>query len=1027
MAASVWFCPGCGRPRTWLREQLQQEAQRTGVPYLTLLAQARDEAAGARDLSHQLELVRDEVRALAERIERLESRAGISAAPAPAEPASPEAVSLAKEELLPRVEPDLPVAEPLAAAPAIPAVPMLPEIPPAPEAGAWPATEEHAGAPTRPSRTLPDVEEVLSGRVLAWTGGLALLLGAVFFLSLAFSRGWIGPTARVSIGLVAGAVSVAGGGWFFERRERLFGHVLLAVGLGVLDMALLAGTRLYDLFAVELGLLGTLLSAVAAAAIAVRADSQVVAGYGLTAALVAPPLLGASPNGATIAFVAAVLVGTTGIALYRYWRWLPPLAFLLSAPQLADWVTSDPPVGPALVAVAGFWTLHALAAGGEEFRVRRSLLRSTSATLLLANAAYVVWAGFTLLSGDLDEWRGTFLAGVAFAHLALSGWFLWSEGDAHPFGMLAFGTGLAALSIAVPVQFGGPVVPIAWAAEAAALAWVYTRLGNRYSAGAGLLLAAGAVGHLLAFEYPLAALADERDTRYPFLNAEGLTLAFLLGAAVVAGWFLRGRMVRALLATAGLLLVIYALPFELSGVALVGAWSAVYVAAVGAPRLPFLRERGEGAAGSLYPTLRGRETLVPAALAATAAIGHVLGIDAPLDQVGSAVQPAWPFVDGRTLAVAFLAVAALLAGALVANRWVLRGSGVAAAGFIAYLMPFELEADWTVVAWAVVAAGAYGVAAWDRRGFTLYVAAAGALVGAGALVVLDRIATVEQLTGELAQPIHTPFWSEPTLAVGALVGALLAGFLLHRAHPIAPYLAAAAAGFAAYLMPFELGDATVVVAWSAITLLLGALARRQPAGREIYLAAAGAVFALGLLKTLIVVAPPERLAVDAVSAVDHPLLWSGATLALTALIAPLAVAYWWNRGRPRVRWLAVGAGALAVYLLSVGLVDEFQRRVGGETALEELQKQAQAALSILWAVLGGAVFVGGIARRVAAGRLFGLALLGLATAKVFIVDLASLDAAYRVLSFIGLGLLLLASSWAYQHWMPRAGGGDPSE
>lgn len=84
--------------------------------------------------------------------------------------------------------------------------------------------------------------------------------------------------------------------------------------------------------------------------------------------------------------------------------------------------------------------------------------------------------------------------------------------------------------------------------------------------------------------------------------------------------------------------------------------------------------------------------------------------------------------------------------------------------------------------------------------------------------------------------------------------------------------------------------------------------------------------------------------------------------------------------------------------IAPGLVDEFQRRVGGETALEELQKQAQAALSILWAVLGGAVFIAGIARRVAAGRLFGLALLGLATAKVFIADLASLDAAYRVLS-----------------------------
>jgi uncharacterized membrane protein len=109
-------------------------------------------------------------------------------------------------------------------------------------------------------------------------------------------------------------------------------------------------------------------------------------------------------------------------------------------------------------------------------------------------------------------------------------------------------------------------------------------------------------------------------------------------------------------------------------------------------------------------------------------------------------------------------------------------------------------------------------------------------------------------------------------------------------------------------------------------------------------------------------------------------------------------------------------------MLSVGLVDAFQGRVGGATALEELQKQAQAGLSILWAVLGGGAIIVGIARRMTTERLFGLALLALATAKVFVVDLASLDAAYRVLSFIGLGILLLASSWAYQHWMPGGPG-----
>jgi uncharacterized membrane protein len=52
-------------------------------------------------------------------------------------------------------------------------------------------------------------------------------------------------------------------------------------------------------------------------------------------------------------------------------------------------------------------------------------------------------------------------------------------------------------------------------------------------------------------------------------------------------------------------------------------------------------------------------------------------------------------------------------------------------------------------------------------------------------------------------------------------------------------------------------------------------------------------------------------------------------------------------------------------------------------------------------------------------RLGGLALLALATTKVFLYDLASLDATYKVASFIGLGVLLLVSSYAYQRLKPQ--------
>jgi hypothetical protein len=52
-----------------------------------------------------------------------------------------------------------------------------------------------------------------------------------------------------------------------------------------------------------------------------------------------------------------------------------------------------------------------------------------------------------------------FLLAVTVAHLLLALPFLLRD-DRHPFGMLAFGTGIAALTLAAPVQLGASIVPM---------------------------------------------------------------------------------------------------------------------------------------------------------------------------------------------------------------------------------------------------------------------------------------------------------------------------------------------------------------------------------------------------------------------------------------------------------------------------------------------------------------------------------------------------------------------------------------
>ncbi len=72
-------------------------------------------------------------------------------------------------------------------------------------------------------------------------GGLLFVLGAVFLIQLAFSRGWIGPMARVILGCVVGTGIWAMGLWLdVGRNYRNYGQGLSAVGIVVLYFTLFA-------------------------------------------------------------------------------------------------------------------------------------------------------------------------------------------------------------------------------------------------------------------------------------------------------------------------------------------------------------------------------------------------------------------------------------------------------------------------------------------------------------------------------------------------------------------------------------------------------------------------------------------------------------------------------------------------------------------------------------------------------------------------------------------------------------------
>lgn len=176
--------------------------------------------------------------------------------------------------------------------------------------------------------------------------------------------------------------------------------------------------------------------------------------------------------------------------------------------------------------------------------------------------------------------------------------------------------------------------------------------------------------------------------------------------------------------------------------------------------------------------------------------------------------------------------------------------------------------------------------------------------------------------------------------------------------------------------------------------------------------------ALTLLHIFIFDARPDAL----LYGVDHPVTSYLALGIVSVAIVVCTVV----RGSILKSWqlaLRVAGASLIVYLCSIAIVNAFQPAgpvADANTDLDlAIRQTGQAILSGFWAVLGFGALVYGLIKRKVVVRMFGLALLGLTITKVFLYDLSTLESLYRVLSFIALGLLLLAGALAYQRLRSR--------
>jgi uncharacterized membrane protein len=122
-----------------------------------------------------------------------------------------------------------------------------------------------------------------------------------------------------------------------------------------------------------------------------------------------------------------------------------------------------------------------------------------------------------------------------------------------------------------------------------------------------------------------------------------------------------------------------------------------------------------------------------------------------------------------------------------------------------------------------------------------------------------------------------------------------------------------------------------------------------------------------------------------------------------------------------VMWFHVMIVVVTLVLISGEIRDYYERAIAlqGDEAFSvtnDLENLKQMFLSAGWLVYSIALMVLGLVRRLRSLRIIAIILFGVAILKIFFYDLSFLETLYRIVSFIGLGIILLTVSFLYQRY-----------
>ncbi len=384
-----------------------------------------------------------------------------------------------------------------------------------------------------PINANPPVEvgaEEGSGRLLGGIGIAAVVIGISFFLKYAFENNWVGETGRVMIGIFIG-IGLIALGQYLRKKYLVYSDLLIGGGIVVLYFSIYAAYTFYHL--IPSGITSVLMFCITALgfAISIYDATITLAMISVIGGFTSPFLFHSGVNNMTTLFVymSILNLGILGISFFKKWPQLIAVAFIGTAINFFVWF-------------AGYYDSHALAptltfcflsfliflvASVAKAITSKELTDNLNYFLLGVNAFAMAIVGYVLLDPKYHDSLGFAAVFIAIIYMAVAIIVNKFHSEDKTLNVFLPGIAVTFLSIAVPLQFSGPWVAVAWFVESAMLYLIASYISNRGFQIMGLI-----VYFLGIFNFFIWNMPKARDINFvAILNSDFAILVLAIGIA----------------------------------------------------------------------------------------------------------------------------------------------------------------------------------------------------------------------------------------------------------------------------------------------------------------------------------------------------------------------------------------------------------------------------------------------------------------------------------------------------------------